>query len=288
MPYTKNQGNQQVSAINLNIKNMNLNPFQQAIIEDDPQTVAELINSKWRFVDDKYGFSPLEIADLLGNIQIQKLLIARKPKSIKIQLKDDTKPELISVKKFEELFDLEFHPFLTFPSYEELEEVIHNLPYLFKYQWLFGKMDNLEGLYKEKLQAHLMAKTYIKWIDPAIEYGLFADMDLPENAYIGEYTGLIREIDKRNPELNGYCFHYPTKLFSYHYYVIDALKIGNELRFINHSETPNLQPLWINSKGLLHLVFITNQKIAKDTELTFNYGKDYWRKRGRQEKNNHP
>lgn len=258
---------------------MKLNPFQQAIIEDNPEAVSELINSEWRFINDKHGFSPLEIADLLGNIQIQKLLIGRRPKTIKIQLEDDPKPQLISVKKFDELFDLEFHPFLTFFSYEELSKVIKNLPYLFRYQWLFGKMDEYEALYKEKLETHLMAKTFIKWIDPAIGYGLCADMDLPAKAFIGEYAGLIREIDKENPELNGYCFHYPTKLFSYHYYVIDALEIGNELRFINHSETPNLQPLWINSKGLLHLVFITNQEIAKGTELTFNYGKDYWRKR---------
>jgi len=258
---------------------MKLNPFQQAIIDNNYKGVSELIDSKWRFENDKNKFSPLEIADLLGSSEIQKLLISRKPKSIKLQLKDSSKPTLISVKKFEELFNLIYRPFLTFLTYEDLSKVIHNLPYFFRFQWLFGRRDELETLYGEKLERHLMVKTFIKFIDPVMEYGLFADMDLPAKTFIGEYTGFVREIDKHNPELNGYCFHYPTKLFSYRYYVIDAFQEGNELRFINHSKTPNLQPLWLLDKGLLHLVFIANQWIPKGSELTFNYGKDYWAKK---------
>lgn len=258
---------------------MKLNPLQQAIIDDNLEAVDQLKDSEWRFALDAHGFNPLELAELLGKTEIQRLLIVRKPKTIKIQLKDQETPSLCTVKEFESTFNITYNPFISFFSYEELEKIIDNCPYFLRYQWLFGKKDGWETSYQEILKNHLMAKTYIKWIDPVLEYGLFADADLPDKAFIGEYTGNIRQLDKKEPDINGYCFHYPTKCFSLNYYVIDALYEGNMLRFINHSEKPNLQPLWLVDRGVLHLVFIANQLITKGTELTFNYGKDYWKYR---------
>lgn len=121
--------------------------------------------------------------------------------------------------------------------------------------------------------------TFIKWINPILEYGLFTAADLPERSFIGEYTGVIRQIDKKHPDLNSYCFHYPTRFWSAKYFVIDSLHEGNASRFINHSNQPNLQPLWLVNRGVLHLIFIANQFIAKGAELTFNYGSDYWMRR---------
>jgi hypothetical protein len=258
---------------------MKLNPLQQAITENKQELVKELKSSTWSFEKDKYGFYPLEISDFLGFDEIQKLLIIRKPKSVKVQLKNQETPSVITVLEFEKLFNIRYAQTLLFSSYEDLTNTIQNCPYFFRYQWLFGKQDELESEYQRYVLKHLKAKTYIKWIDDVFEYGLFADIDLQPKSFIGEYTGLIREIDKKLPDLNPYCFHYPTKLFSYHYYVIDAETNGNNLRFVNHSDEPNLQPLWLVERGLLHLVFIANQFIPKGTELTFNYGKDYWRKR---------
>jgi hypothetical protein len=258
---------------------MKLNPLQQAIIEDKVELADVLKDSKWSLEKDKHGFYPLELSDYLGRDQIQKLLIPRKPKSVKVQLKDQSSPSIITVKEFENLFNVHYRACLTFSSYDDLENTVRNCPYFFRYQWLFGKQDDLETYYQELLHEHLRAKTYIKWIDEVFEYGLFADVDLAPKSFIGEYTGVIRELDKTMPDINPYCFHYPTKLFSYHYLVIDAMNEGNNLRFINHSDKPNLQPLWLVDRGLLHLVFIAAKAIPKGTELTFNYGKDYWNKR---------
>ncbi len=61
--------------------------------------------------------------------------------------------------------------------------------------------------------------------------------------------------------------------------MIDAALGGNELRFANHSSKPNITPYCLVRNRLLHLVLFTNQKVAKNTQLTFNYGKDFWRKR---------
>lgn len=250
----------------------NLNPLLQAIIENDIKRVVDLKDSKWRFEKDAYGFDAEDLSELLGREEIQKILIPRKPKTIKVQLKESSEIKLMTVEEFKEVFDVTYRSFLTFASYEDLEETIKNCPWFFKYQWLFGKADEMESNYLEFALQGLKAKTLIKWIDPNIGYGLFADTDLPEKAFIGEYTGLLKRIDKKNPDANPYCFHYPTKYFSFKYFVIDALNEGNSLRFINHSDKPNLQPIWLVDKRLLHLVLIAKQPISKGTELTFNYG----------------
>ncbi len=258
-----------------------LNPLQQAVIENNSQLVEELKDSKWRFEKDANGFDALDLSDLLSRDEIQKILMQRKPKTIRAQLKNSEEIKLLTKDEFKNIFNVTYRNFLTFSTYEDLKETIKNCPWFFKFQWLFGKNDEMESSYLEFALQGLKAKTIIKWINPVLEYGLFADTDLPEKAFIGEYTGIIRRIDKKDPDANPYCFHYPSKYFSFKYFVIDALNEGNSLRFINHSDKPNLQPLWLVDKRLLHLVFIANQPIAKGTELTFDYGNDYWMKRNK-------
>jgi SET domain-containing protein len=60
---------------------------------------------------------------------------------------------------------------------------------------------------------------------------------------------------------------------------VDALQEGNVTRFINHSNVPNLEPRCFVERGLLHQVFMARQKISKGTQLTFDYGNDYWIRR---------
>jgi len=255
-----------------------MNPLQQAIINGEKDVVETYKHSSYADALDPLGFSPLELAKLLGKQEIQKILMPKKPLSIKVQLKDEP-IKLMTKRAFEEHFHLKYRSCLTFTSYEQLKEAVKNCPYFFKLQWIFGSDDALEVSYKEKLEAAALAKIIVKWVDPTFQYGLFADADLEEKAFIGEYAGVMRRIDKKHPDLNGYCFHYPTKFFSLHYAVIDALLEGNLMRFINHSDSPNVQPLWLYDKGLLHLVFIANRLIKQGEQLYFNYGKDYWLKR---------
>lgn len=205
-----------------------------------------------------------------------------KPLSIKVQLKDEP-VRLMTLHAFEEHFKFKYRHFLTFTSDESFQNVVRNCPYWFKWQWLFGRDDELEASLKKQVAGGQIAKVYVKWIDPVFEYGLFADTNLAKNAFIGEYTGVVKRVFRKNPDINGYCFHYPTRFFSFHYYVIDALSDGNLMRFVNHSDDPNVLPLWLYSKGLNHLVFIAKRDIQKGEELTVNYGKDYWIKRKKHE-----
>lgn len=253
-----------------------ITPLHQAIIDDNPRLVAELKNSQWCSQIDMNGFTPLELARLLGKRQAQELLLKTNPTTIKVQLKDEETIKNYSIPEFEKLFQITYRPFLTFPSYQTLKEVIRNCPYLMRFEWLIFSKDEAEIPYQTQLSTGSTADTFIKWINPTLRYGLFAADDLPEKSFVGEYTGMVRRVDRKHPNLNAYCFHYPTRFWSFKYFVIDSLNEGNILRFVNHSSKPNLQPLWIVNRGLLHLIFITKCYISQGTELTFDYGADYW------------
>jgi hypothetical protein len=256
-----------------------LTPLHQAIIEDDREQVAQLKGSKWHSYPDAHGFTPLELAQLLGRRQCQDILQHPNPTIIKVQLKGAHAPTILTISEFENNFNIVHRPFLTFPSYQTLEEVIRNCPYLLRFEQLMLSSDEREAAYQAQLSSGATADTCIQWINPVLGYGLFSATDLPENSFVGEYTGVVRGIDRQNPDLNAYCFHYPTRFWSFKYFVIDALREGNHLRFINHSDQPNLQPLWLVNRGVLHLIFVTNRFINQGTELTFNYGSDYWIRR---------
>lgn len=257
-----------------------LNPLHKAIAEDRPEIVKQLKDSEWKNQVDRYGFTSLELSQLLGRRDCEELLQPKHiPLSFKVQLKDDYSISTLSLKEFENKFHLTYRPFLTFSSYHILQEVIRNCPYFFRFEWLLVGNSELEGHYQTLCLRGFFIDTYVKWINPQLGYGLFTAIDLSEKSFIGEYTGFIRRINKNDSKLNGYCFHYPTRFWSANYFVIDALQEGNLARFINHSSQPNLQPLWLVNRRVLHLVFIANQFIAKGSELTFNYGADYWLRR---------
>ncbi|GAB4231745.1 MAG: hypothetical protein Tsb0021_10250 [Chlamydiales bacterium] len=108
-------------------------------------------------------------------------------------------------------------------------------------------------------------------------YGLFAEQELQKGTYLGEYTGLVRRWCLG--EETTYAVQYPTKSGIYNTYIIDAKSYGNETRFINHHERPNLRIECVVRKSLLHFVFFAVRDIAIGEELTCHYGDDYWQYR---------
>ncbi len=189
----------------------------------------------------------------------------------KAQLKGQSSISKLPISIFEELFNFKYSSQLLFSSEQNKQEIAANCPYLFRLDWLFGKSQLEEG-FEKKLSNEEYAPTIVKWINEEKGYGLFAEKDLKQYAFVGEYTGLVRKIDNKHLKINPYCFSYPKKLFGKQDFIIDALEVGNLSRFINHSDRPNLQPLWLNKEGFSHLIFYTNRPIKGDTELTFDYG----------------
>ncbi len=134
----------------------------------------------------------------------------------------------------------------------------------------------LGNRFKDKIKSAYIPAVSVRWIDDDVESGLFAEEDIPEGAYVGEYTGVVRRNDRRYFEpLNNYCYEYPVPDEIGRSFVVDATH-GNLTRFINHSNNPNLKPIHVFSEGYYHLIFLALKPIAKGTQLFYDYGVNYW------------
>ena len=256
-------------------------PLHQAVIENAPESVAKLLKQK---IDldtvNALGFTALEIAQFLGLEKIISLLTpAHTNHIIKITFPEVPEPIECSNRDLRAILGVTYRPYLHFASYQFFKETVNQCPWILK--WISNNREN-QKLYESfypNIKRGDVADTEIKWIDREKGLGLFAHVDFPANFYIGEYTGEVRQLHRLKPDHNGYCFHYPTKWWSWKYLMVDALRSGNELRFMNHSDFPNLNPCCLVDRGLLHLFFVTNREIKAGEELTFNYGPDYWQMR---------
>ncbi|XP_043235572.1 probable histone-lysine N-methyltransferase CG1716 [Amphibalanus amphitrite] len=105
-------------------------------------------------------------------------------------------------------------------------------------------------------------------------YGLRADVDMPENAFIYEYVGEVldsEEFKRRTKEYDRLKYH--------HYYfmalkadaIIDATEKGNASRFINHSCDPNSETQKWTVNGELRIGFFTRRPVSAGEEITFDY-----------------
>ena len=121
-------------------------------------------------------------------------------------------------------------------------------------------------------------QTYVKWVDPLIGYGLFAGENIPQYSFIGEYTGVIRKRKSKSDRYNDYIFGYVVAIKDTPF-VIDAKEKGNYTRFINHCDEPNLFSTWMISKGVCHVILFARHAISKGTQLTYDYGPNFWKKR---------
>lgn len=128
----------------------------------------------------------------------------------------------------------------------------------------------------QKIEAAYIPRVSIRWINTHAGYGLFAEEDLAEGSYAGEYTGIVRKNDRRYFEpLNNYCYEYPVPDEIGRSFIIDATR-GNFTRFMNHSFNPNLKPIHVFYDGFYHLIFLALRLIKKGDQLTYNYGQSYW------------
>lgn len=254
------------------------NPLLKAMLNNNITEVLSLSkDDSLRNTKDYLGFTPLEIGKLLDMKESVKILDNSPQKSFKVMHEGYTKPEECSIEMLQKVFGIRYLPYLRITNYGALQEVVRQCPWILR--TCIGK-DNrvLAEKYKTELNNGYVANTIIKWIDEKIGYGLFLNQDLPAGAYVGEYTGLVRQLYRSSPDHNPYCFKYPTKMWCKDYYVVDAMWQGNETRFVNHSAQPNLEPVCLMDRNLLHTAFLTNKAISAGTELTFDYGPDFWKK----------
>lgn len=121
----------------------------------------------------------------------------------------------------------------------------------------------------------------IKKGSPNLGYGLYAGSDLDEGTYIGEYVGYVRPKRLWNQQ-SEYLYRYPTRVLdAVKPMQIDAKKQGNYTRFINHSDSPNLDTFIVLDRQTLRVCFQANKSIKEGEQLFLNYGSEYWINRER-------
>ncbi len=252
--------------------------LHDAVLKENVELVESLSKDPGRkFEKNTLGFTPFEIAVLLGKKRCIEILSTSIPKQIQVVPHKETTIHHFSEKEFAEFFQISYAPTLFLQDYATLQKVIKNCPWSMRRGPLFEELRDLAVQFRKLIFRGYTAPIRIQWAGDKLGYGAFANEDILPEAFVGEYAGCVRQFHPFHQDLNGYCFYYPKKLFSLRYFVIDGLKHGNEMRFVNHSDNPNLTPKCLIDRGLLHIVLFAKEKISAGTELTFDYGKDYWR-----------
>jgi len=110
-----------------------------------------------------------------------------------------------------------------------------------------------------------------------LQRGLFAAAPIKKGAVVGHYSGrLLRECVVNCD--SDYVFSFSDK--AYMKWLIDGEKVGNHMRFINHSKKYNLEAVELYYGKLPRIVFIACRDIKKGEELFFSYGAEYWKTKG--------
>lgn len=103
---------------------------------------------------------------------------------------------------------------------------------------------------------------------------LFTESLIPSGSLIGQYTGEIKK--GRRKKTSDYSWHLPDSCSRLYQLELDAEKAGNELRFVNHSQAANIEAEYLIWKGYWIVIFRSKQEIQAESELTIDYGPDYW------------
>lgn len=213
---------------------------------------------------NKYGLTPLELAQFLGRTGSKRLSLI----------------STLGMIKSEHTAKIEEIEYLSLPQFESEKIFDHILEKSAK-----AKREDLipaekiwMGIYfDQEIQKGYHPKISIKWVNKKIGFGVFTEERILSCNFAGEYTGIIRERKLPHIKDNYYCIRYTPWETGFRKFVIDAKHRGNFTRFINHSETPNLGLQLIYWRGLPRLIFISLREIQKNEQLTFNYGTLFWK-----------
>jgi hypothetical protein len=200
-------------------------------------------------------------------------------REIKVMRKDSYRLERCSTAHFYEIFGVTYLPRVVFKDSDTLGLARSLCPLGFRFAYYGMERDRLYNYYRHQIMQGTVADVTVGWVNDYLEYGLYANTSLEKGAYIGAYTGIVRLMSQVNPDHNVYCLRYPTTMLSRRVLAVDASLYGNEMRFANHSDEPNMSLECLYDRGVLLFFLRANQPISKGTQLTFDYGEDFWRER---------
>ncbi len=274
-----------IGSIDLNNKTINQfkdkdnnNLLHLAILSNDYKIIKKLsLYTHLLHEENKLGYTPIHLARYLKNNHLIERLNEEDKPYIKVE--KGSKKYLFTKEEFSNYMEVEYISNLEFENPKIFNWLINKCIWANRNGYISYKQKWLGAYFEKEIFSGHTADVSIKWINSTKEFGLVTNVDLPEKKYVGEYVGLVHPFHKRIDNRNSYCFEY---LIGYEYktkHTIDARDKGNIIRFINHSFLPNLTPVSVLCGGIMHIIFRTNKFIKKGSELTYDYGPNYWQKR---------
>lgn len=232
---------------------------------------AKLINT--------WGMTPIDLAYFLDRKHFLPLLgVNQRAEPITIYRNSEQKMHQISLIEFERKLGMKYIDYLEFEHPDYLKWNLSKSRKQLKKQNT-RKMNRWTlALHKKAILNPKYNHIYIRYVNSSIGYGIFAKQDLPALTYVGEYTGIITRRRSKRTRFNDYVFGYMAGPKNTPF-IIDAKKKGNFTRFINHSDSPNMNSRWVIVAGITRIIVFTNAFIRKGEQLTYDYGKYYWRSR---------
>jgi uncharacterized protein len=195
-----------------------------------------------------------------------------------IVVEAEGKTETLSLFQLEKLFSFIYRPHLEFASPRYCTSMARKVKYYYQKGMLDVEQVWLGIYFRRELRLAPFPPVRLCWINTQIGWGLFADCDLKELQFIGEYAGIVRK-RKRSDRKNAYCFEYPVARGESTKLIIDAEQQGGITRFINHSSQPNLSIGLAVVDALPHIIFYTKRPVLRGEQLCYDYGPNYWEKR---------
>ncbi len=198
---------------------------------------------------------------------------------LRVKTADGKMHPIHSPNDFEQIFKIGYLSSLRFKDGKTQEEIEKRCAKALAKEWITSRQKWLGHYYAEEIRGTPHLDLRIDWIDEKIGYGVWTNKEIPSQAYIGEYAGILRKRAFFGRWKNNYCFDYNIGEGRSSGFVIDAQDFGNHTRFINHSFTPNLDLSSVYCDGLVHVIIFAPKPIPADTQLCYDYGEDYWKKR---------
>lgn len=189
----------------------------------------------------------------------------------------EAKPEPYTIEEFERFSNVTYLQFLGFRNVFVKNKLEKQCPRLYTQGAVDKSTKWLHLSYRPQTETGWINDVYIQWINKEVGYGLFARKTISKWEYIGEYTGVVKRINPLN--LTPYCYRYPVSpgIYPFNIFAIDAMNLGNETRFMNHSLTPNCETFTTFDGQLFHANLRAIRPIRQGEELTYDYGSDFLR-----------
>lgn len=250
------------------------NILHLAVVSDRSDLPEEIANDRGLLLKrNHYGFTPIEISQFLKKGTFSKHLPLHTPIPFR------KRPEVL-IENTHDHAALDQISFLPNPIFEN-DQTLYNILSRSRKAKLKDQIPSEKtwmGIYfDQEVQQGAHPPVSIRFIDEEVGFGVFAKQRIPSCSFVGEYTGIIQKRKRKQVKDKRYCIRYTVWEMERRNFIIDAEKMGNFTRFINHSANPNLSLQSVYWRGMPRMIFIALKEIEEGTQFTFDYGTFFWK-----------